>query len=166
MALARCCNLDPSNMTVEQVSQFMIYFMDSVISKLPAHHDQIVFIYDVSGFGYSNFSKDICKAIVTISSKLYTGNIKQQIVLNSSMTVKMLYNIGKAFMHERARRRFEFMGCNKEMNREYLLTKLDADVLPNDMGGHGLDTSEILERYASDAHEDHMQNLRNMNRAF
>ena len=75
----------------------------------------------MSDFGYSNFSKDICKAIVTISSKLYTGSIKQQIVLNSSMTVKMLYNIGKAFMHERARRRFEFLGSKQDANRDYLL---------------------------------------------
>ena len=53
------------------------------------------------------------------------------------MTVKMLYNIGKAFMHERARRRFEFLGCKPDYNREYMLSKLDADVLPSDMGGHG-----------------------------
>ena len=48
----RCGNLLPENTTGEQAAQFMMYFLDSVVSKLPPKHDSIIMIYDCTGFGY------------------------------------------------------------------------------------------------------------------
>ena len=116
-------------------------------------------IYDVSGLAYKNFSKDIGKALISVASKVFAGHMKQQIVINSGFTVKMLYKMVSPFMHERSRRKFHFLGDDYNTNRAFLLSKMNNDQLPSDLGCTNLSIEDILERYAENAHQDHMRNL-------
>ena len=119
-------------------------------------------IYDMAGYGYKNFSKDICKALISTASKVFTGHMKQQIVINSGFTVKLTYNMCSPFIHERSRKKFVFLGDNYNTNRDYLLSRIDEDQLPSDFGGTNSSIDEILDRYAGQAHEEHMQHLAEM----
>ena len=102
----RASNLIPELTTPNQSERYMMYFLDSVVSKLPPNHDSIIMIYDVAGVGYKNFSKDIGLALISTASKVFIGTMKKQIVLNSGFTVKMLWNVLSPFIHERSKKKF------------------------------------------------------------
>lgn len=55
----------------------MTYFLDSVVSRSSAKHDQIILIYDLEGLGYKNFDKTIGKALIGTASKVFVGTMKQ-----------------------------------------------------------------------------------------
>ena len=55
----------------------MMYFLDSVVCKLPAKHDSIIMIYDVTDVGYKNFSKEIGLALISTASKVFIGTMKK-----------------------------------------------------------------------------------------
>ena len=74
----------------------------------------------MEGMGYKNFDKDIGKALISTSSKMFVGTMKQQIIMNTGFTVKLLYNMVSPFIHERSRKKFHFLGTHYNTNKEYL----------------------------------------------
>jgi hypothetical protein len=62
---------NPAVMTREVACRLMCYMLDYVNSEMRANVDTCVMIYDMSDFGYSNFSKDLFLGVMEVSSVSY-----------------------------------------------------------------------------------------------
>lgn len=111
----------------EQASRFMMYFLDSVVSKLPKNLDNVLFIYDVKDVGYKNFSKEVGLALIKTASRVFIGTVYKQVVMNSGYTVRMIWGMCSPFIHERSKKKFHFLASNQEENNAYLRSLINDD---------------------------------------
>ena len=83
--------------------------MDYVCSLIKPNADQVIMVYDVGGLGYANMYPELAKTIIATSSKLFVSRVYRLYVINSSFTSRMMYNSMKTFLHERSRRKVQFL---------------------------------------------------------
>lgn len=71
------------------------------MATMPPNVDQYTWIFDLSGFGYSDFYLDSMKQIINAIQKIFVNTTIKIACANPNFVTRMVWNTLKPFLNER-----------------------------------------------------------------
>ena len=148
IVLVRCRLFRPDQINgIDEYIKFVFWFSDRMAERYDGDVEQSVYLFDFSGWGLANNDNSMTSKLISITQDHFPERLGLGLIINAPTVFKGVWSVIRPWLNERTRVKVHFLNNDY---KEQLLTFIDADVLPEELGGRHAEypvLDEVLKRH-------------------
>lgn len=114
-------HLNPKILTIELLSKYLTFIMESVIKLIPCYLDKFILFVDLSSVGLANVSVEHLKKVNEFTRKYYVERLAKIYIINKGFFFSVIWKVVSAFLDQRILKKLIVVDTSHKSHLDYLL---------------------------------------------